>query len=467
MKATVVVVVADGVRPDTLAAAMDAGHLPSLARLRDEGGSHVVTSVFPSVTGPAYTPFLMGRYPGPVGLPGLRWYDRARTACRMPWHSRSYVGFEHECVNTDLDASAPTIFELVPSRLAALNVIARGAAKSDLLARGFGFAIHAGFTHFRGDVRGWLAIDRKVAAEIVQQIARRRPAFTFFALTGIDKSSHAAGQNSLLALEAMRIVDSTVASIRGDAERDGVWDAMTLMVVSDHGHSDISAHEDLDRMIRDWGHRVLSHPLVFTRSPEVAVMVSGNAMAHIYLEPDRRERAFWPSLSGQWQSFADRILARESVDLMILPTSADSCLVMSSDGSARLSWSSGRFTYETDRGDPLDVGAFSKLSASECYDLTLASPFPDSPVQIASIVKSARSGDIILSASPGWDFRARYEPIPHVSSHGALRADHMLVPVLLNRPPLAAPRRTVDIMPSALLALGIDVPSGLDGVSFY
>ena len=65
-----------------------------------------------------------------------------------------------------------------------------------------------------------------------------------------------------------------------------------------------------------------------------------------------------------------------------------------------------------------------------------------------------------------WDFRARNEPIPHVSSHGALHRDHMLVPLLTNRPVAHAPRRTVDVMPSALTALGLGVPVGLDGVSF-
>jgi len=83
---TVIVLLADGVRPDTLRAAIDAGTLPAMARLRSEhgGGLHEVTSTFPSVTGPAYTPFLMGRFPGPIGLPGLRWFDRERETCTFP-----------------------------------------------------------------------------------------------------------------------------------------------------------------------------------------------------------------------------------------------------------------------------------------------------------------------------------------------------------------------------------------------
>jgi arylsulfatase A-like enzyme len=43
----------------------------------------------------------------------------------------------------------------------------------------------------------------------------------------------------------------------------------------------------------------------------------------------------------------------------------------------------------------------------------------------------------------------------------------MLVPLLLNRVPARAPRRTVDVMPSALAALGIATPKNLDGISFF
>ena len=461
------IVVADGARPDTLGDAMDAGHLPALAALRDEGGSHVVTSVFPSVTGPAYSPFLMGRYPGPVGLPGLRWFDRSRRVCRNPWHARSYVGFEMKYVDTDIAADAPTIFECVPASLAALNVIGRGLRGHEVLGRSLAFAIRAGITHFRGNVRGWLDIDRRISAEVATAIDARRPDFTFLALTGIDKTSHAAGQRAPIALEAMRIVDETVARIRADAVRSGAWETMTLMVVSDHGHSDLQAHEDLDNLIRSWGYRVLSHPIVIARKPEIAVMVSGNAMAHLYLEPGLGERPFWNALGGRWEKFARRVLALESVDLMVLPLSGGSCEIRGrTTGSAALSWKNGRYTYEPGDGDPLGIGRVDSAGDHDAHAVTRNSRYPDALVQLAWLCASARSGDIILSASPGWDFRARYEPIPHVSAHGALHGEHMLVPLLLNRPPDAPPRRTVDVMPSALRALGLPIPPGLDGESF-
>jgi arylsulfatase A-like enzyme len=42
----------------------------------------------------------------------------------------------------------------------------------------------------------------------------------------------------------------------------------------------------------------------------------------------------------------------------------------------------------------------------------------------------------------------------------------MEVPLLLNRPAARTPRRTADVMPSVLTALGLPVPAGLDGASF-
>jgi arylsulfatase A-like enzyme len=53
-----------------------------------------------------------------------------------------------------------------------------------------------------------------------------------------------------------------------------------------------------------------------------------------------------------------------------------------------------------------------------------------------------------------------------VSTHGALYREHMLVPLVTSQPVRGLPRRTVDLMPSALAALGLPSPAGLDGVSF-
>src|SRR5512134_3983489 len=108
----VIILVADGARPDTLARAMDRGDLPALARLRAEGGLHTLVTAWPSVTGVAYAPFLLGRFPGPVGLPGLRWFDRSRRIGGLSGHARSYVGPAMRLMDDDITKDTPTMFEL-------------------------------------------------------------------------------------------------------------------------------------------------------------------------------------------------------------------------------------------------------------------------------------------------------------------------------------------------------------------
>jgi len=194
---SVVILLADGTRPDTLDAAVRSGALPALARLRDEGGMHTITSCFPSVTGPAYAPFLMGRFPGPIGLPGLRWFDRAREVCTFPDYTRSYVGYQMRSVDRDIAADAPTIFELCDGSIGALNVIGRGLPVSDRIGSITALsALRAARTHFAGNVAGWLQIDRDVATQVTRRIRDDKPEFVFAALTGVDKVSHARGHEA-------------------------------------------------------------------------------------------------------------------------------------------------------------------------------------------------------------------------------------------------------------------------------
>jgi arylsulfatase A-like enzyme len=287
-------------------------------------------------------------------------------------------------------------------------------------------------------------------------------------LTGVDKASHAEGHDAPVVRDALRIVDELAASIRAEAERRGEWERTSIWVVSDHGHSEVRAHEDLVGIVTRLGHRVVAHPWVFTVNPDVAVMVSGNAMAHVYVDLRRRTRPWWPGLASAWGTLADALLERDSVDLMLLPHGPTRCEVRARGrGSAFVERAGERFGYRADTGDPLGIGRdLDAVDVADAYEATIATDYPDSVVQIARLAGARRSGEVILSAARGWDFRARYEPIRHTSSHGALHREHMLVPLLVNRPVAGTPRRTVDVMPSSVMALGLPIPTGLEGVDF-
>jgi arylsulfatase A-like enzyme len=322
-------------------------------------------------------------------------------------------------------------------------------------------------THFRGRAERWLDIDREVLETIPRRMREDRPDYIFAALAGVDKASHARGHEDALVRDALRIVDATAARLRADAEAGGWWDDMHLWIVSDHGHSAVHSHEDLAAVVAAAGVRTVAHPWTVGIAPQAAVMVSGNAMAHVYLDIRDRERRWWTALARRWEPLAERLLARESVDLMLLPRTETHCEVRSaSRGRAVVSRIGDIYRYERDTGDPLGCGSDVSGTANETHDQLRDTDYPDAIVQIMNLASSARAGDVILSATPGWDFRARYEPIPHKSAHGALHRDHMMVPLLTNRPTSRSPRRTTDVFASTLAALGVPAPAEMDGESF-
>jgi hypothetical protein len=466
-----ILLVADGARFDTIDAGTRAGasaSLPALARLRAEGALYPVTTAFPSVTGVAYAPFLTGRFPGPSGLPGLRWYDRAHTRCRRFPFARSYLGAEMRHLDEDLDPSHPTLFELAPSRWNAMSMLGRGSARGERLGRDLRTLARAAYTHWSGDVGGWIELDAHVAGVSAAHIVAHRPAFACIALLGLDKASHSDGHDSPLARRALAGIDAAVGQLRTALERAGLWDETHLWIVSDHGHSAIRAHDDLAGLVRESGHRVLAHPWLFTRGADVAVMVSGNAMAHLYVELDRRARAGWDALRERWEPVVRTLLARDSVDLVMLPLDDTRTEVRTRKrGSAIIRAADGRYSYSTIHGDPLGLGLeLANVTAADAYDALASTQFPDAIVQIAQLSACARSGDIIVSAAPGWDFREKWEPVKHASAHGALSREQMLVPLLTNKPVRGTPRRTTDVMPSALQLLGLSAARDLDGESF-
>ena len=462
---TLVILVADGARPDTLFGAMDAGQLPALAELRARGGATTITSVFPSVTGSAYTPFLMGLHPGRAGLPGLRWYDRARNATLWPAHARSYVGLGGMRADADLTREHQTLFELEPSSIGGFSYIGRGLSTRRRIGTGWAFGARMAWTHFRGDLDGWMRFDRWLGEEFVRRIVAQRPRVAFLAQPGIDKLSHRFGAEHPRVLDAMRNVDHTVQLLVDSFAREGRGDALEIWVVSDHGHSAVPQHEDLADTIASWGHSVRAHPWV-VGGRDVAVMVSGNAMAHLYVELDRRRRAIWPALRDRWQPLLDALLRLPAVDLAIVPM-GDARLPMPTRTRRHadvFTAGDGTYSYRRGSGDPLGLGDdLLGLDAGAAWERTRDSDYPDALVQVCAIAAAPRAGDIIVSAAPGWDLRTRYEPVLHASGHGALHREQMLVPFISSRSMAGTLRRTVDILPTALATLGLPIPRGLDG----
>ncbi|MBL0940083.1 MAG: alkaline phosphatase family protein [Gemmatimonadaceae bacterium] len=464
-------IVADGVRPDVLAEEITAGHTPALAELAARGGQHTVTSSFPSVTGPAYVPFLMGRHPASVGLPGLRWYDRARTLSWAFTPTRSYAGIDIWHVDRDLAPDAPTLLELAQPSLSGMCMLSRGATHGRI-GRSTAWMIRGAPVHFRGDLRGWQRVEQMATSAFFDRFSAVQPRASVLAITSADKYAHKFGPHSDEVRSSIADIDRAVSMAHAIADRDHWQNPLHVWVVGDHGHEAITQHEDLHGWFVARGFRVLAHPQLTVRNPDVALMVGGNAMAHLYLEPASRTRHWWPHYATRWESMVDALVARESIDLAAVALDSTTVRVTQAGrGTAHITMTGedheARFSYRPITGDPLGLGgSHTALDRSDAWMVTRQSPYPDALMQLLLLVTAPRSGDIVLSASTGWDLRARYEPVSHVSTHGALLREQMQVPLLLDIPTQREPQRTADVVPSALDLLGIESAALWDGQSF-
>lgn len=464
-------VVADGVRPDVLAEELAQGNLPAMARLREKGGLYTVSTSFPSVTGPAYAPFVMGRHPAAVGMPGLRWFDRARSLRWSYAQARSYSGIDIWHVDGDLDPAIPTLYDLVTPSLAGLMMIARGATHGRV-GRGIGWSLRAGWAHFRGDAGAWRRVEQAAVHEFFRRFRRTRPLLSALGILGPDKLSHAFGGESPIVRSAIRDVDAAIAQAQAIAAEDGWSEGLRVWVVGDHGHAPVDQHDDLHAWLSGRGHRVLAHPQLGWRDADVALMVGGNAMGHLYLDPAQTTRSWWPSLRMRWQRVLDALLERPSTGLLAVAMDSHTVRVFTGrDGVADIirthEGREARWSYRPLEGDPLHLGgSLPHLDAHDAWLAGSSTPYADALVQLSTLVPSPRAGDIVLSAAVGWDLRARFEPTPHVSTHGALLNNQMLVPLLIDGPVTRIPQRTTDVVPSVLDLLGVPTDLLFDGRSF-
>jgi hypothetical protein len=446
---------ADGARVDVFEELLDAGELPHIKRhVIDRGGYRRATSVFTSTTGPAHIPFLAGVYPGTADVPGYRWFDRSKYRPGLPmgpWCLRSYNGPEAWLYVKDLDPDARTLYELTDKSINVFGVVTRGVPTGSSLGRRVKSPLWV-WSHYAHD---YVTPDR-LAARLMYASLARESDFTFVAFPGIDWMSHYVDPFGTGAMNAYRIVDRAVGDAAERLRRDGRYDDTLIAIVSDHGHEPVHTHFDVGpELERHWGLVTAYHSgKVWRRSPQAVSCVSGNGMAHLYFLGD-------PDFAGihRW------LLHEPAVDLLV--TREDGVLLVESRrGRARLAERDGEIEYRPLERDPFGFAELpERMSFGDALARTIDTSYPDGLMQLAQLFRSPRSGDLVISATPGFDLRYRYENPEHLSAHGALFREHMLVPFAASAPVAEGPMRTADVFATVLEWLGRPLPAGVDGVS--
>jgi type I phosphodiesterase/nucleotide pyrophosphatase len=459
----------DGARADVFESLLRAGELPQVARhIVEPGGFARATTVFPSVTGVAYAPYLTGCFPRRTNLTGVRWLDRRVYARRRMslMRFRNYVGPGHFMMNRDLSRDVKTLFELLRPSSNIFGTISRGTGvrRNAFLVRRVPWTLHFMLT---GD---WAPIDERANAMLLRAAQRRRERFTFHTTLQVDEHSHHDGPFSPRAREGYRAFDRAVGALAARLRVRGTLERTLLCVGSDHGHSDVSQHFDLEAFFERRGLRALYYPkqLKSWFDCDVAVMVGGNGMGHVYFRG-----AGWDAEETGAERLAhvpgaprviDDLLAEDAVDLVAYRDEGDWVEVRSRRGAARVRLGDD-VEYELARpgADPFGYPPLPpRLSLRAALEVTRDTDYPDGMVQIAQIFGAPRAGDLIVSSTPGWDLRLKEHRL-HRSGHGSLHRDHMNVPFALSYPFRGDAVRSVDAFPTILELLGETIPGDVDG----
>jgi hypothetical protein len=200
-------------------------------------------------------------------------------------------------------------------------------------------------------------------------------------------------------------------------------------------------------------------------------MVAGNGSAMVYARPGIPRQERWPlarlRASGALGPGHDLIAALTAERAVAFVAAEERPGVVrlngGRSGEAEIRREDDRVRYQPKRGDPLELGGPLLLSEGEWLERTWDARFPDACVQLLDQFRASRTGDLVVVAKEGYDFRDRFEVPEHRSGHGSLTRAHMQIPVWTSVPGPAGPVRSVDLFPAMLEWLGEPVPAGIDG----
>jgi hypothetical protein len=429
METRVVVVIVDGL-PLDLAEEVVPGLSFLGPRLAHRSSA---VSCFPSTTGPAYFPFLAGCTPGRANIPGIRWFDRTRpTPSAFPHRGlRSYVGPDARKLATDTNATTLFARHAWPvSSPIPKDIPKRGEKSRDFLWA----AAHV--TH------RWDRADRRTSWKLGRALRKGRE-IVFAVFPSVDELGHTFGLASEKPRAALGEIDRLLEEKLGDFEGE-------ILLSADHGLTDTHTHLDLRGIVEERAGTTIAFPVITKRFPEAVVCESGNGMANVYL----RGEGSWAERPSpdRCRELADALLELEGIDSVALrgaePQTAE---LRTRDGVGRVGLSEpGLF-----QDGPAFSDGFEGATPEEALERSFEERHPDAAFALVSLFASERTGDLLVSASTGFDLRTKAEWPEHHASHGGLHRDHTVVPVLASAPLPSRPLRTLDLFAVTLELAGI------------
>ncbi len=450
----------DSLVPERLDELMRRGALPNIARhIAERGTVTTAVSTFPSVTGPSFTPFVTGCFPGSCDIPGVRWFDRTVPEGRLLTMNRfrDYLGWGAYAMDHDLAMTTRTIFEY--SRRA-VNIFGMPSRGCGLMRDPAFFKL---YSMFRRAGRGKdLDTIFETARLWFAEAMRRDADFVLYALPAAADGD--AGSDEAV----YRRIDEAVGHAAEELKAKGLYEQAVVLLACGNARAPIESSFDLTSFLSD-RYKLFSYPGKPREwlEAEAITAASGSAMMNVYFrnEGSWQETSFFEAL--EQRGLIGALIEKRGIDVLAGRSVEGGVVMASRRGRAHaMEDPDGRVTYITKGGDPFGYAAMPQvMRMHDALTRTYDTDYPDALVQVLQLFRSARAGDLVISAEASCDISGVREEGDVPSNGGALHRRHSVVPLMSSVPLAAAPLRTVDVGAMVMRYLGIEAEHHLDGVA--
>jgi hypothetical protein len=443
----VVLAVIDSLKPAMLDLAIEEGQAPALAALR-ERGTYVsdCLSTFPSLTPVASAAIATGAGPGEHHIPSMNWYHRGEEryveygssfqATRAFGVVRSLYDTVYNMNMAHLNRARLTLFEHLDDagfRTACTTwLIYRGRTRHDpsgasvyrriAEAAQFRHPVYGAGELFYADL--FDSRDTGCTSALGMPGQRDRHAgcvgahlvehglfdFLLFSLPDNDTHSHRAGPEGQVRsiAEADRALERILHAAGGV---EAFLDEHAVIVMSDHSQTRVEERVNLADAFAAW--RVLTPADPAPSEAELAVC-PGARSAMVYVLDESRRAELVPRA-------VDAVIGIAGVDLVITRADGEAA-VRSRRGELRFAPGG---ELEDGRGVRWSVeGEQAVLDLLSADGRVVNGAYPDSLARLWSALECPHGGDVLISATPGFEF-VDWGGADHVGggSHGSLHRD--------------------------------------------
>jgi hypothetical protein len=443
----VVLAVIDSLKPDMLDTAIDEGRAPALQALRDRG-TYIrdCLSTFPSVTPVASAAIATGHGPGEHHIPSMNWYHRGEEryveygssfqATRAFGVVRSLYDTVYNMNMAHLTRAHRTVFEHLDDaglRTACTTyLIYRGRTRHDPSGASVYRRI-AEAAQFRHPVYGARELfyadlfdsrntgctsalgmpgqrDRHTGCVGAYLVEHDLFDFLLFSLPDNDTHSHKAGPDGQVVsiAEADRALER-IMHVAGGV--DAFVEDHAVIVMSDHSQTKVEQGVNLAGAFADA--RVLTPADPAPTEAELAVCPAARSAMVYALDESRRS-----------ELTAAAVKTLEGVDGVDLIARRDDGRAVVRSERGELRFAPGGPLRDRRGRDWTVEGEHAVLRLDVAGGLATSATYPDALNRLWSALECPHSGDVLVSAEPGFEF-VDWGGADHVGggSHGSLHAD--------------------------------------------